>query len=175
MSTYIVTFFSRVIDSNISPNTATKNCPTSLRNNFIHSKWTGFKQFSNTHATKFVFAIVFGLIVRQGLIFKVITLIVNQVVCLINRGSLAGPIKMEPTKIGPCPFTLAYPLIPFCSFCSFWAMFWHKPSLNMLSLILSCKLSLGLQEIKTAIRGRVLAGVVVGGLGRGIYHLSFSR
>ena len=117
MSTYIVTFFSRVIDSNISPNTATKNCPTSLRNNFIHSKWTGFKQFSNTHATKFVFAIVFGLIVRQGLIFKVITLIVNQVVCLINRGSLAGPIKMEPTNIGPCPFTLAYPLIPFCSFC----------------------------------------------------------
>ena len=99
MSTYIVTFFVRVINSNISPNTATKNCPTSLRNNFIHSKWTGFKQFSNTHATKFVFAIVFGLIMGQGFIFKVVTLIVNQAVCWINRGSLAGTIKMAPTKI----------------------------------------------------------------------------
>ena len=99
MSTYIVTFFGSVIDSNKSPNTSTKNCPTSLRNNFVHSKWTGFKKFSNTDATKFVFAIVFGLIVRQGFIFKIITLIVNQVVCWINRGSPAGPIKMEPTKI----------------------------------------------------------------------------
>ena len=138
MSTYIVTFFVRVINSNISPNTATKNCPTSLRNNFIHSKWTGFKQFSNTHATKFVFAIVFGLIMGQGFIFKVITLIVNQVVCWINRCSPAGPIKTEPTKI-EFSKTLSYPLLPFLSFCSFWVMFWHKSSLNMLPLIPSCK------------------------------------